>query len=166
MIRNKASFYGEVLSTPRPTLKLEDHSLSAVHDCLFNIFAAILEAFVPSVTWWRAMPLWQGPIYHGFYSCSPLENKATKMCPCLTWKSGLALRHQPPPLQLVCSTSRLLWQSCCVSTVAVLCWTQSKTWQCWRWPICTPCLAVDTEKLRHASCTGKRLLATFHTNIL
>ena len=27
---------------PRPTPKLEDHPLSAVHDCLFNLFAATL----------------------------------------------------------------------------------------------------------------------------
>ena len=35
-------FHGEVLSAPRPTPKLEDHLLSAVRDCLFNIFAATL----------------------------------------------------------------------------------------------------------------------------
>ena len=37
MFRNKASFYGEELWTPRPTPKLEDQTLSAVRDCLFNI---------------------------------------------------------------------------------------------------------------------------------
>jgi len=42
MIRNKTSFYGEGLSTRRPNPKLEDHALSAVRDCLFNIFAASL----------------------------------------------------------------------------------------------------------------------------
>jgi len=42
MFRNKASLYGEDLSTPRPTPKLEDHPLSAVRYCLFNIFAANL----------------------------------------------------------------------------------------------------------------------------
>jgi hypothetical protein len=36
---NKATFYGEELLAPRPTPKLEDHSLSGVRDCLFNIFA-------------------------------------------------------------------------------------------------------------------------------
>jgi len=41
MLRNKASFYGE-LSAPRPTPKLEDHTLSAVRDCLFHIFVATL----------------------------------------------------------------------------------------------------------------------------
>jgi hypothetical protein len=34
--RNKLIFYGEESLAPRPTLKLEDHSLSAVRDCLFN----------------------------------------------------------------------------------------------------------------------------------
>ena len=31
-------FYGEDLLAPRPTPKLEDHPLSAVRDCLFNIY--------------------------------------------------------------------------------------------------------------------------------
>jgi hypothetical protein len=35
-------FYGEGLLAPRPTARLEDHPLSAVRDCLFNIFAAVL----------------------------------------------------------------------------------------------------------------------------
>jgi hypothetical protein len=35
-------FYGEELLAPRPTPKLEGHPLSAVGDCLFNIFAATL----------------------------------------------------------------------------------------------------------------------------
>jgi len=33
---------GEELLAPRPTPKLEDHTFSAVCDCLFNIFAATL----------------------------------------------------------------------------------------------------------------------------
>ena len=40
MFRDKAFFYGEELSKPRPNPKLEDHPLSAVRDCVFNIFAA------------------------------------------------------------------------------------------------------------------------------
>jgi hypothetical protein len=40
--RNKLIFYGEGLIAPRPTPKLEDHPLSAIRDCLFNIFAASL----------------------------------------------------------------------------------------------------------------------------
>jgi hypothetical protein len=39
---NKARFYGEELLAHRPTPKLEDHSLSAVRYCLFNIFTATL----------------------------------------------------------------------------------------------------------------------------
>jgi hypothetical protein len=35
-------FYVEELLTLRPTPKLEDHRLSAVRDCLFNVFAATL----------------------------------------------------------------------------------------------------------------------------
>jgi len=37
MFCKKASFYGEDLSTPFLTSKLEYHPLSAVCDCLFNI---------------------------------------------------------------------------------------------------------------------------------
>jgi len=42
MFRNNASFYGDELLTPRPNPKLEYHPLSAVRDCLFNIFATTL----------------------------------------------------------------------------------------------------------------------------
>jgi len=35
-------FHGEALLAPCPTPKLEDHPLSAVRDCLFNLFAATL----------------------------------------------------------------------------------------------------------------------------
>jgi hypothetical protein len=55
-------FYGEELLAPRPSTKLEDHLLSAVFDCLFNIFAATLHIWRPSplsATWGRAMPRWQ-----------------------------------------------------------------------------------------------------------
>jgi hypothetical protein len=40
--RNKASFYGEEVLPPLPKHKLEGHTLSAVRDCLFNIFATTL----------------------------------------------------------------------------------------------------------------------------
>jgi hypothetical protein len=40
---------------PRPTPKLEDHPLSAVHDCLFNIFAAILHIWRVAVRTHHAM---------------------------------------------------------------------------------------------------------------
>jgi hypothetical protein len=46
----------------------KDHSLSAVHDSLFNIFTAIvtLEAVPPSATWGRTMPRGQ-VITYGLY---------------------------------------------------------------------------------------------------
>jgi hypothetical protein len=39
---------GEDLLAPRPTPKLKDHSLSAVRDCLFNIFAGMRIGY-----WWE-----------------------------------------------------------------------------------------------------------------
>jgi hypothetical protein len=39
---NMVIFYGEELLAPCPTPKLEGHPLSAVRDCLFNVFAATL----------------------------------------------------------------------------------------------------------------------------
>ena len=42
MIRRLRRFYSEELSAIRPTPKLEDHTLSAVRDCLLIIFAATL----------------------------------------------------------------------------------------------------------------------------
>ena len=40
IFHNKIWFYGEELLATRPTPKLEEHPLSDVRDCLFNIFAA------------------------------------------------------------------------------------------------------------------------------
>jgi hypothetical protein len=42
LFRNKANFLRKVLLAPRLTPKVEDHTLSAVRDFLFNIFAATL----------------------------------------------------------------------------------------------------------------------------
>jgi hypothetical protein len=42
MFRKMVIFYGEELLAPRPTPNLEDHPLSAVRDCLLNVFAATL----------------------------------------------------------------------------------------------------------------------------
>jgi len=58
------SFYGEELLAPRPTPKLEDQTLSAVRDCLFNIIAATLHIrrpSPPSANLGCAMPWWQRP---------------------------------------------------------------------------------------------------------
>jgi hypothetical protein len=43
LVTNRLLFYGEELLASRPTPKLEDHPLSAVRECLFNIFAAALQ---------------------------------------------------------------------------------------------------------------------------
>jgi hypothetical protein len=42
MLCSKVSFYAELLLAPRPIPKLEDHTLSPVCQCLFNIFATTL----------------------------------------------------------------------------------------------------------------------------
>jgi hypothetical protein len=42
MFRKMVIFDGEELLAPRPIPKLEDHPLSAVRDCLLNVFAATL----------------------------------------------------------------------------------------------------------------------------
>jgi hypothetical protein len=63
IFRNKVISYGEELLAPRSTPKMEDHPLSAVRDCLYNIFAATLQTWRPSpasATWGRATPRWQG----------------------------------------------------------------------------------------------------------
>jgi hypothetical protein len=43
--------FSEELLEPHPTLKLEDHRLSAIRECLFNIFAATLRIGVCSFIW-------------------------------------------------------------------------------------------------------------------
>jgi hypothetical protein len=60
MFRNKLAVYGERLLAPRTIPKLEDHPLSFVRGCLFNILAANLQTWrpsLPSATRGRAM-LW------------------------------------------------------------------------------------------------------------
>jgi len=42
LLRHMIRFYREELLAPRSTPKLEDHPLSAIYHCLFNIFAATL----------------------------------------------------------------------------------------------------------------------------
>jgi hypothetical protein len=69
VFRNKIRFHGEEFLAPRPTAKLDDHPLSAVPNCLFNLFAAtvILEAVPPSATWICALPWWQTHLSHGIW---------------------------------------------------------------------------------------------------
>jgi hypothetical protein len=53
ILRNTYSFFTVGVVSPHPTPKLEGHPLSAVRDCLFNIFAATLHI-------WRPSPLFLG----------------------------------------------------------------------------------------------------------
>ena len=45
--RKILSFYGEKLLAPRPKTKEEEHTLTAVRDCLCSIFAATLHIWRP-----------------------------------------------------------------------------------------------------------------------
>ena len=67
VLRNKASFYGEELLAPCPTPKLQEHLLSAVCDCLFNIITAALHigshSSIHNLRMWHAVVT--GPTYHG-----------------------------------------------------------------------------------------------------
>ena len=47
VFRNIVSFSGENLLSPLPHTKLEDHQLTSVRDCIFNIFAATLHVCRP-----------------------------------------------------------------------------------------------------------------------
>jgi hypothetical protein len=58
VFRKKLIFYGDELLAPRPTPQLEDHPLSGVHDCLFNIFAATLH------TWRTSLPEGWGKLHN------------------------------------------------------------------------------------------------------
>jgi hypothetical protein len=62
-LRNKLIFQCEGFVIPTPNPQAGDHPLSAVHDCLFNTFAAtfhIRRPSPPSATRGRALPWWQG----------------------------------------------------------------------------------------------------------
>ena len=67
IFRNNIRFYGEELLAPHPTPNMEDYPLSAVRDCLFNIFAATLaiggRSSIRNLRTRHAVA--QGPTYHG-----------------------------------------------------------------------------------------------------
>jgi hypothetical protein len=85
--RKKIRFYGEKLLARCPNPKLEDHPVSGVRGCLFNIFVATLhigEAVPPSAPWGRAMPWWQGATDNGVgLMCSriiyPFQSSTTEI---------------------------------------------------------------------------------------
>jgi hypothetical protein len=63
ILRNNLIFLRFGVVSPRPTPKLENHPLSYVRECLFNIFAPTLQNWresPPFATWGRAMSWWQG----------------------------------------------------------------------------------------------------------
>jgi hypothetical protein len=67
MAHNMVFFYGEELSAPLPTPKLEDHPFLAVRDFLFNIFASTPHigdrSSIRSLRTHHAVLA--GPTYHG-----------------------------------------------------------------------------------------------------
>jgi hypothetical protein len=78
---------------PRPPPKLEDIPLSAVHDCLLNMFAATHHIWRPSpplIKRGSAMPCRQGPTYYGSgFRITPLGGwTCTQTCVCLPRDSG------------------------------------------------------------------------------
>jgi hypothetical protein len=75
-VRNKIIFYGEELLAPRPTPKVEDHPLSAVRDCLFNIFAATLHICRPSAP---SVILLHNEELHNLYSLPNRMIKSRRM---------------------------------------------------------------------------------------
>ena len=68
-VRSKTDFYGEKLLAP-PKCTLEENPLSALSNCLFNIFSAVLDICNPSlsailvsaVLWWWRTNCRHGPV--------------------------------------------------------------------------------------------------------
>jgi len=88
MVRNRMRFYGKELLAPRPTAELEDHPLSAVRDCLFNIFAATVHigcrSSIRNLRTRHAVVT--RPTYHGtcwVYSFGKVGGEEVKDCPAL-----------------------------------------------------------------------------------
>jgi hypothetical protein len=117
--RNKICFYGEQLSASRPTPKLEDHSLSAVRDCLFSIFAATIHiggrsavvtgthlsrlppAYFPTFLSSLSTILFAGMLVLFFASNKRLglsETTYRTLMEYISWQTGTSLK-QPHPYQ-------------------------------------------------------------------
>jgi hypothetical protein len=64
--RNVICFYSEKLLPPRPTPKLGDHSVSAVRDCRFDIFAATVHIGGLIPTQHRGLYRWSQPCLYGY----------------------------------------------------------------------------------------------------
>ena len=67
MFRNIIRFYGEELLAPRPAPKLDDHPLSAIRNCVFNIFSSTFYiggfSFIRNLR--RRHAVVTGPTYNG-----------------------------------------------------------------------------------------------------
>jgi hypothetical protein len=74
--RNKFICYGEGLSAPRPTPKLEDHPLSFVRGCLFNIQYSQL----PSIAGGRSF-IRNRRTRHAVVTGNPPNMVCTQICP-------------------------------------------------------------------------------------
>jgi hypothetical protein len=79
----KIRFHGQELLAPRPTPKLEDHPLSAVRDCLFNIFTATLHTGGRSSIRNLRTRLRHSPVFSktGKSSCPSQESKLQQSSP-------------------------------------------------------------------------------------
>jgi len=75
-------FHRKGLLAPCPSLKLEDHPLSAVHDCLFNLFEATLHirgrSSIRNLRTHHAMVT--GTHYHGSYTNNKVKIITIEMC--------------------------------------------------------------------------------------
>jgi len=61
-ISQHARFLRSGIPSPTHSPKIEDYPLSAIRNCLFNIFGATIKVWrpsPPSATWGRTMPRWQ-----------------------------------------------------------------------------------------------------------
>jgi hypothetical protein len=102
VFRKMVIFYGEELLAPRPTPKLEDHSLSAVRDCIFAATLHIHRPFLHPqpedapcrgdrdriiVVTGTNLSWWQGSAYRGDRDrliMVALEYAIANTCDCLT----------------------------------------------------------------------------------
>jgi len=99
-------FHGEALLAPRPTPKLEDHPLSAVRDCLFNLFAATL-----SIGGWfflHRVDLWVHllRITFGYFTTSDNLVQVVTFMYLEKSQSEFPLEHRPFWTQDFCSFSQ------------------------------------------------------------
>ena len=85
IFRNNTHFYGVKLLAPRKKPKLEDHPLSAVRDCLFNIFAATF--YIGGRSSIRNLRT-RHAVVTGTHSSRNIMSRLTKLGALLTWHLG------------------------------------------------------------------------------